>query len=146
MSIKYLSLFVTPNSWYITVIVSKLLTRHYCDVMISAMASQITRVSVVCTTGCLGADQRKHQSYASLAFVKGIYCWPVNSPHKGTVTRKTFLSDDVIMETLYSSLFRVMYEVSFLSSHSDKCTVFVITALNGMSCCSEQHNNGSRLY
>ena len=29
-----------------------------------------------------GADQRKHQSYASLAFVWGIHQWPVNSPHK----------------------------------------------------------------
>ena len=35
-----------------------------------------------------GADQRKHQSSASLAFVRGIHRWPVNSPHKGPVTRK----------------------------------------------------------
>ena len=32
------------------------------------------------------ADQRKHQSSASLAFVQGIHRWPVNSPHKGPVT------------------------------------------------------------
>ena len=31
---------------------------------------------------------RKHQSSASLAFVRGIHRWPVNSPHKGPVTRK----------------------------------------------------------
>ena len=37
-----------------------------------------------------GADQRKHQSSASLAFVRGIHRWPVNSPHKGPVTRKSF--------------------------------------------------------
>ena len=37
-----------------------------------------------------GADQRKHQSSASLAFVRGIHRWPVNSPHKGLVTRKCF--------------------------------------------------------
>ena len=35
-------------------------------------------------------DQRKHQSSASLAFVRGIHRWPVNSPHKGPVTRKMF--------------------------------------------------------
>ena len=29
-----------------------------------------------------GADQRKHQSSASLVFVRGIYRWPMNSPHK----------------------------------------------------------------
>ena len=44
-----------------------------------------------------GADQRKHQSSASLAFVRGIHRWLVNSPHKGLVTRKMSLFDDVIM-------------------------------------------------
>ena len=44
---------------------------HYnCDIM-SKMASQITGVSIVCSTVCSGADQRKHQSSASLAFVQG---------------------------------------------------------------------------
>ena len=42
-------------------------------------------------------DQRKHQSFASLAFVWGIHRWPVNSPHKWPVTRKMFPFDDVIM-------------------------------------------------
>ena len=52
---------------------------------------------VVYSTVCSDADQRKHQSSASLAFVRGIHRWPVNSPHKGPVTRKMFLFDDVIM-------------------------------------------------
>ena len=43
------------------------------------------------------ADHRKHQSSVPLAFVKGIHRWPVNSPHKGPVTRKMFPFDDVIM-------------------------------------------------
>ena len=42
-----------------------------------------------------GANQRKHQSSASLAFVRGIHLWPLNSPHKGPVTRKLFPFDDV---------------------------------------------------
>ena len=46
-----------------------------------------------------GADQRKHQSPASLAFVRGIHRSAVNSPHKGPVTRKMFLFHDVIMNT-----------------------------------------------
>ena len=41
------------------------------------MASQITAVSSVCSTVCSGADQRKHQSSAPLAFVRGIHRWPV---------------------------------------------------------------------
>ena len=45
------------------------------------------------------ADQRKHQSSASLAFVQGIQRWPVNSPHKRPVTQKMFPFDDVIMWT-----------------------------------------------
>ena len=55
---------------------------HYNDVIMSAMASQITSVSIVYLTVYSGADQRKHQSSASLAIVRGIPQWPVNSPHK----------------------------------------------------------------
>ena len=62
-----------------------------------AMASQITSITIVYSTVYSGADQRKHQSSASLAFVPGIHRWPVNSPHKGPVTRKMFPFDDVIM-------------------------------------------------
>ena len=51
----------------------------------------------VCSTVYSGVDQRKHQSSAPLAFVWGIHLWPVNSPHKGQVTRKMFPFDDVIM-------------------------------------------------
>ena len=52
----------------------------------SAMASQITGVSIVYSTVCSGADQRNHQSSASLAFVRLIHRWPMTSPHKGAVT------------------------------------------------------------
>ena len=60
-----------------------------------AMSSQITSVSIVYSAVCLGADQRKHQNSASLAFVRGIHRGPVNSPHKGPVTRKMFPSHDI---------------------------------------------------
>ena len=63
----------------------------------SAMASQITSLTIVYSTVYSGTDQRKHQNSASLAFVRGIHRWPVNSPHKGPVTRKTCQFDDVIM-------------------------------------------------
>ena len=43
------------------------------------MVSQITGVSRVCSTVCSGADERKHQSSASLAFVRGIHRWLINS-------------------------------------------------------------------
>ena len=70
---------------------------HYNGVIMSAMASQITILTIVCSIVYSGADQRKHQSSASMAFGWGIHRWPVNSPHKGPVTRKMFPFDDVIM-------------------------------------------------
>ena len=70
---------------------------HYDDVIMSAVASQITSLTIVCSMVYLGADQRKHESSASLAFVRGIHRGPVNSPHKWPVTRKMFPFDDVIM-------------------------------------------------
>ena len=72
--------------------------RHYSDVIMGAMASQISSLTIVYSTVDSGTAQRKHQSSASLAFVRGIHRWPVNSPHKGPVTRKMFPFDDVIME------------------------------------------------
>ena len=61
---------------------------HYSDVIISANASQTTGVSIAYQTVCLGVDKRTNQSSATLAFVRGVQRWPVNSPHKGSVTRK----------------------------------------------------------
>ena len=61
------------------------------------MASQITSLLIVYLTVCSGADKRKHQDSASLAFVRGIHQWPVNSPQKEPVTRTMFPIDDVIM-------------------------------------------------
>ena len=77
-----------------------LLEKHYSNVLMSALASQITGVSIVFSIVCSGADQRKHQSSASLALVREIHWWPVVSPHKGSVTRKMFTLDDIIMKRI----------------------------------------------
>ena len=63
----------------------------------SVMASQITSLTIAYSTVYSGTDQRKHQSSASLAFVRGIHLWPMSSPHNEPVTRKMFPFDDVIM-------------------------------------------------
>ena len=65
--------------------------------IISVMASPITSLTIVYSTVYSGADQREHQSSTTLAFVRGIHQWPVNSPHKWPVTRKMSPFDDVIM-------------------------------------------------
>ena len=75
--------------------------RHYSDAI--AMATQITSFTILYSTVYSGADDRKHQRSASLAFEWGIHQWPVNSPHKWPVTRKMFPFDDVItVKSIYS--------------------------------------------
>ena len=70
---------------------------HYNDVIMGMIASQITSLTIVYSTVYSGAVQRKHQSSASQACVRGIHGWPMNSPHKEPVTWKMFPFDDVIM-------------------------------------------------
>ena len=84
--------------WPLHVSMASCLHVHYNDVIMSAMVSQITSLAIVYLTVYSRADQRKHQSSASLAFVRGIHRWPVNSPHKGPVTLKMFPFDDAIMD------------------------------------------------
>ena len=66
------------------------ISTHYNDNIMSVMASQITSVSIVCLSVCSSRDQRKHQSSVSLAIVRGIHQWPVDSPYKGPVTQNFF--------------------------------------------------------
>ena len=70
---------------------------HYTDVIMGTIASQITSLTIVYSTVYSVADQRKYQSPASLAFVRGIHRRPVSSTHRWPVTRKMFPFGDVIM-------------------------------------------------
>ena len=65
---------------------------HYNDILMGVAASQITGITIVYLIVSSGADQRKHHSSVSLAFVWGIHRWPVNSPLKGPVTRNMALN------------------------------------------------------
>ena len=73
------------------------LVSHYNDVIMCAIASQTTSPTIVYSTVYWSADQRQHQSSASLIFVRGIHRSPVIFPHKWPVTRKMFSFDDIIM-------------------------------------------------
>ena len=64
---------ITQPHW----VCSQLKHNHYNDVIMSATASQITSLTSVYSTDYSVADQRKHQSSASLAFVRD------NSPATG---------------------------------------------------------------
>ena len=92
----------SPITWFFNTFVGVTTSKyhspfHYGDVIIGAIASQITSLTIVYSTVYSEADQRKHQSSASLAFVWRIHRGPVNSPHKWPVTRKMSPFDDVIM-------------------------------------------------
>ena len=84
----------------------------------SAIASQITSLTVVYSTVYSDADQREHESSASLAFVRGIHRGPVNSLHKWPVTRKMFPFDDVIMFFCYRQKPRRPTRREHMASHS----------------------------
>ena len=76
---------------------SLIVWKHYNEFIVSVMASQITIITIVCSMVYSNSGQRKRQSFASLVFVKEIHRWPVNSPHKGPITRKVSPFDDVII-------------------------------------------------
>ena len=69
------------------------------------VASQISSLTIVYSTVYSDADKRKHQSSASLAFVRGIHRGPVNSPHKRPATRKMFPFDDIMKFNLNQNTF-----------------------------------------
>ena len=97
--------------------------RHYNNVIMSAVASQFTRVSIDYSAVCSGADQRKHQSSASLAFVRGIHWWPVNSPHIGSVARKMFSFDGVIIIFVHVMAWRLFSVQPLPKSKRTDCRV-----------------------
>ena len=92
---------------------------HYDDLIMTMLASQITSLTVVYSIVYSGVNQRKHQSSASLAFVREIHRGPVNFPHKWPITRKMFPFDDVIMLSV------VMHngETTWSSCHNDNLLV-----------------------
>ena len=109
-----------PLWWCIGTIMWRIDYSHYTDVIMSEIASQITSLTIVYSTVYSGTNQRKHQSSASLAFVRGIHGeFPAQRPE----TRKMFPVDDVIMSVLFNQ-----YEVTALLNSLNKKCVAVITA------------------
>ena len=83
----------TPRTYYMT-------RKHYVDVIMTTMASQITSLTVVYSIVYSGTDQKKTSKLRVTGLCAGNSPGPVNSPHKGPVTRKMFPFDDVIMGKL----------------------------------------------
>ena len=121
----------------------KLIIGQYNDIIMGAIVSLITSLTIVYSIVYSDADQRKHQKSASLAFVRGIHRGTVNSTHKWPVTRKMFPFDDVIMinRTLsfrrndfnnFASQCQDMVERNkyvFVSSKKSECKAFRLNSL-----------------
>ena len=94
---RYFHAMIHSCSWTHSMDHSIWVPNQYIDVIMGAMAYQFTSLTIVYSIVYSGADQRKHQSSALLAFVRGIHRWPEHSANKGTVMRKMFPFYDVIM-------------------------------------------------
>ena len=126
ISAKYLKRQNTPVYLCVHSFVSHV--KHYIDVIMTTMASQITRLTVVYSIVYSGADQGKHQSSASQAFVRGIHRWPGNSPHKWPATRKMFPFDGVIM--LMNMALSIPFGQGYINVHmvtSSNKSIFRVT-------------------
>ena len=120
-----------------------LLSGHYDDVTMSLMASQITSLTIVYSTVYSGADQRKLQSSASLAFVRGIHRGPVNSPHKRPVPRKMFPFDDVIMHRLALPM---SFRITWLAMGNPMIVSTLVTQSCIISMVTDSHDSNTRSY
>ena len=115
---------------------------HYGDVIMDAIASQISSLTIVYSVVYSDADQRKHQSYASLAFVRGIHRGPMISPLKWPVTRKMFPFDDVIMDVFSQATdsewaldLEEKYTVVWLSWSGLSSSQLVLDIIQGAASC-----------
>ena len=106
----------------------------------------ITSLKIVYSTVYSRADQRKHQISASLAFVRGIHRWPVNSPHKWPVTWKMFPFDDVIIFKDFAILVRwdFFFKVFFPSCHQIKPYRMCPGSIADMPCAKHYYHKNSR--
>ena len=82
---------------------------HYNDVIMTTMASQITSLTVVYSTVYSDANQRKHQSSASLAFAWGIHRDRWIPRTKGQLRGKCFhlMTSSCSSVVLVDSLFQI---------------------------------------
>ena len=118
----------------------EVLQYHYCDVIMGAVASQTTSLTIVYSTVYSDADQRKHQSSASVAFVRGIHRGPVNSPHTWPVTRKMFPFDDVIMIRYSSQTFIIN------STHEQTLLIIYLSVSQSVLSICTEHDSHTALF
>ena len=82
---------------------------HYIDVIMSAIASEITSLAIVYSTVYSVSDQRKKTKLCVTILCEGNSPVTVNSPHEGPVARKMFPFDDVIMHNSVFLVYQYKY-------------------------------------
>ena len=121
-------------------------SHHYDDVIMTTIASQITSLTVVYSIVYSSVDQRKHQSSASLAFVRGIHRRPVNSPHKWPVLRKLFPFDDVIITRVWLTQRSLVLHVSISGQRHHWFRLWIVDCLTPtVTYCQFQLNEKKRI-
>ena len=70
--------FSSPQEIKFRIVLCYEIEPHYSDVIMGAIASQITSIMIVYSPAYSGTDQSKHQNSASLAIVRGIHQWPAH--------------------------------------------------------------------
>ena len=103
---------------------------HYCDAIMGTIASQITSLTIVYTTFYSDADQSKHQSSASLAFVWGIHRDRWIPRTKGQLRGKCFhlmTSSCVQLETILIATLKPIILRSMCILNLNLCTFHHIT-------------------
>ena len=110
---------------------------HYNDVVISAIASQITSLTIVYSPLYSGADQRKHQSSASLALV------PVNSPQN--LNRNLFVS--ILTGRMAHRLLRILDDLDNIVTirkrkQMGQDDIFILSDVWLAECHSQQERQG----
>ena len=117
---------------------------HYSDVTMSTMAPQSTTVSIVYSIICSGTHL--DQSSASLAFVRGIHWWPVDSPHRGLVMQKMLPFDDVIMSKSQSLWYYMSSIIHFGKKNVWKLYPEIWHACDSSHACQIPGNNSHTFF
>ena len=112
------------------------------------IASQITSLTIVYSTVYLDADQRKHQSSASVAFMWGIHRGPVNSPHKWPVTSIWWRHHGLVLflkDSEYIPYFEMekhaYFDALWPKQSGHDITDDILSAILERKKCSEFHKN-----
>ena len=118
---------------------------HYSDIIMSICSNH--GISIVCSGICSDAD-KKNQSSASLAFVRGIHRWLMDSPHKGPVMQKLFLLCHTIHPKNYAhySCFVVFYCGLLLKDTPISCSFISFSLTIQGSFCEIRSANERRHY